>query len=147
VRSHKRGIEGERGAAAVEFALVLPLLLALVFGIIDFGWAVNRYSSLNNAMREGVRGASLGDTGTAVDTLIRNNLDAQMKPPANTTYNFAMTCKAASASAFTSCPTTLESGSTARVTVTLRAGWLTPLMSTIEPTGIGLSRTMEMRVE
>ena len=45
----------ERGAAAVEFALVLPLLLALVFGIVEFGWTFNQQISLSNAARESAR--------------------------------------------------------------------------------------------
>ena len=44
-----------RGAAAVEFALVLPLLLLLLGGIIDFGFAFNTQISLTHAAREGVR--------------------------------------------------------------------------------------------
>jgi hypothetical protein len=39
----------------VEFALILPLLLALIMGIIDFGWLVYNYVSLYNAQREGLR--------------------------------------------------------------------------------------------
>jgi Flp pilus assembly protein TadG len=50
----------ERGAAAVEFALVMPLLLLLVFGIIEFGLVFNRYISMTHASREGVRELSLG---------------------------------------------------------------------------------------
>ena len=50
----------ERGAAAVEFALVVPLLLLLLFGIVDFGFLLNRNTVLANAAREGVRAASLG---------------------------------------------------------------------------------------
>ena len=45
----------ERGAAAVEFALVLPLLLLLVFATIEFGWLINRETNLNHAAREGAR--------------------------------------------------------------------------------------------
>ena len=52
--------DGERGAAAVEFALVLPILLLLVFGIIDFGRALNAQLTLTQAAREGVRLAALG---------------------------------------------------------------------------------------
>lgn len=39
----------QRGAAAVELALVLPLLLALIFGIVQFGWLINNYLVLTNA--------------------------------------------------------------------------------------------------
>ncbi|HEY2306938.1 MAG TPA: TadE/TadG family type IV pilus assembly protein [Streptosporangiaceae bacterium] len=51
---------GDRGAAAVEFALLLPLLLLLVFGIIDFGRAINAQITLTQAARQGARLAALG---------------------------------------------------------------------------------------
>jgi Flp pilus assembly protein TadG len=50
----------EDGAAAVEMALVLPILLLLVFGIIEFGFIFNRYISVTHAAREGVRQLALG---------------------------------------------------------------------------------------
>ncbi len=46
---------GEAGAAAVEFALVLPILVLLVMGIIEFSRAYNAKISLQHAVREGVR--------------------------------------------------------------------------------------------
>jgi len=52
---------GDRGAAAVEFALLLPLLLLLVFGIIDFGRAINAQITLTQAARTGARLAALGE--------------------------------------------------------------------------------------
>lgn len=45
----------ESGQALVEFALVLPILLALLCGIIDFGWLYYNQITLNNAAREGAR--------------------------------------------------------------------------------------------
>ncbi len=45
----------ENGAAAIEFALVLPLLLTVVFGIVEFGWAFGQQVSLGNAAREAAR--------------------------------------------------------------------------------------------
>ena len=59
----------DRGAAAVEFALVLPLLLLLLGGIIDFGFAFNTQISLTHAAREGVRVEALG-TGDAVEVAL-----------------------------------------------------------------------------
>ena len=52
--------ERERGAALVEFALIIPLLLVVMLGIITGGIGLNRNISLNNAAREGARyGATL----------------------------------------------------------------------------------------
>jgi Flp pilus assembly pilin Flp len=52
----------QRGAAAVEFALIVPLLVSLVFGVIDFGVAVGQNISLQGAAREGARqGVTQGD--------------------------------------------------------------------------------------
>ena len=50
---------GDRGAAAVELALVLPVLMLLVLGIIDFGLAYNRQITLSGGAREGARWLAL----------------------------------------------------------------------------------------
>jgi Flp pilus assembly protein TadG len=50
----------EHGAAAVEFALVLSLLVALLGGIVDFGFAFNAQISLTHAAREGARVEAIG---------------------------------------------------------------------------------------
>jgi Flp pilus assembly protein TadG len=52
--------EGERGVAAVEFAILLPLLVALLFGFIQFGIAFNSKIQATNAAREGARLAIVG---------------------------------------------------------------------------------------
>ena len=49
----------ERGAALVELAMVLPLLLVVIAGIVDFGFAFQRYEVITNAAREGARLGSL----------------------------------------------------------------------------------------
>jgi Flp pilus assembly protein TadG len=61
-----RGRPGDRGATAVEFALLLPLLLLMVFGLIDFGRALNAQLTLTQAAREGARLAALGAPPPAV---------------------------------------------------------------------------------
>jgi Flp pilus assembly protein TadG len=48
----------DRGAAAVEFALVMPLLLLILFAIIDFGRMLNTQITLTEAAREGARAAA-----------------------------------------------------------------------------------------
>ncbi len=45
----------DRGATIVEAALVLPLLVMLVFGVVEFGRAYNAQVTLTHAAREGVR--------------------------------------------------------------------------------------------
>jgi Flp pilus assembly protein TadG len=60
----------DRGTAAVEFALVLPALLLIVFGIIDFGRALNAQIVLTGAAREGVRLAALGYPDAAIQARV-----------------------------------------------------------------------------
>ncbi len=51
----------ERGASLVEFALIAPLLLALIFGIIEFGWAFAQINDLRHGAREAARLAAVED--------------------------------------------------------------------------------------
>jgi len=63
----------QRGAAYLEFAMVLPFFLVFVMGIVEFGRGFNIYHNLTNACREGARQASMQDnnqiTLTAADTV------------------------------------------------------------------------------
>lgn len=54
-----RTSDGKRGQGLVEFALVLPLFLLLIFGLIDIGRLVYMNSVLSQAAREGARTASV----------------------------------------------------------------------------------------
>jgi hypothetical protein len=60
----------DEGAAAVEFALLLPILLLLVFGIVDFGRLLNAQITLTEAAREGARAESLGADPVARATAV-----------------------------------------------------------------------------
>lgn len=58
----------DRGAAMVEFALVLPILLLLVFGIIEFGRAYNVQTSITAAARQGARVMALQNNSAQAKT-------------------------------------------------------------------------------
>jgi Flp pilus assembly protein TadG len=58
-----RGRRDGRGQALVEFALVFPALVLLLFGIVDFGRAIYDYNTLANAARVGVRVAIVNQNG------------------------------------------------------------------------------------
>ena len=56
-----------RGQALVEFALILPILLILMLGILDFGRAVAAYNSVSNAARSAVRVAIVDQNPDVVE--------------------------------------------------------------------------------
>jgi Flp pilus assembly protein TadG len=58
-------LRGERGAAAVEFALVVPLLLLFVFGIVSVSRAFQVQATLSAAAREAARSMALGNSVSA----------------------------------------------------------------------------------
>jgi Flp pilus assembly protein TadG len=62
----------ERGAAAVEFAIVASLLVMLVFGVLEFGLAFWQVQNLRAATREGARVAAVRGTTTQVADAMTN---------------------------------------------------------------------------
>jgi Flp pilus assembly protein TadG len=67
----------ESGAELIEFALVFPLLLLVVLGIIDFGLLFQRYEVVTNAAREGARVSVLpGYADEDVETRVGQYLTA-----------------------------------------------------------------------
>lgn len=70
-RTTEHRTSSERGASMVEFALVIPVLFALLFAIIQFGIAFNRVQALHAAAREGARSASISTTDL-------NDIDARV---------------------------------------------------------------------
>lgn len=60
----------ESGAVAIEFAMVLPILVILVFGIVQFGLLLHRQHGIHAAAREGARLAALADA-TSEDIVVR----------------------------------------------------------------------------
>lgn len=59
-----RDQRSQRGAAAVEFALVVPFLILLLFGMITTAFAYSDHLSITNAVREGARYGSAVDYST-----------------------------------------------------------------------------------
>lgn len=47
--------KNENGQSLVEFVLVLPILLLLILGVLEFGWMLNAKVTVNAAVREGAR--------------------------------------------------------------------------------------------
>lgn len=99
----------ERGAAVVEFAIVLPVLVMLIFGIIEFGRGYNAKIELTSAVREGARAAALGNDPVAatrnaasglttssivVTTLDKNGVPTSTPCPATPTATDNATVKA-----------------------------------------------------
>jgi Flp pilus assembly protein TadG len=57
-----------RGQALVEFALVLPILLLLIFGIIDAGRLIYAYNTVSNSARNAARVAIVNQSTAGTDT-------------------------------------------------------------------------------
>jgi hypothetical protein len=53
-------MKNQKGAAAVEFALIAPILFMLIFAIFEFGTGYSRYLAITHAAREGARLAAVG---------------------------------------------------------------------------------------
>jgi hypothetical protein len=76
----RAAFHSERGQSMTEFALVLPLMVMLLFGIIQFGITFNNYISLTDAVRAGARKGAVArhfddPVGATVDQVHRAGTD------------------------------------------------------------------------
>jgi hypothetical protein len=63
---------GQRSQSIVEFAIVAPILLVLLFGIVDFGRVIYIYATLNQAVNEGARAAIRDSASLPTNTDVEN---------------------------------------------------------------------------
>lgn len=136
-----RARRGQRGAAAVEFALVSLVLITLLLGIIDFGWAINRDTMINNAAREGAREASLNPKTSDITAVVNDRL----KSLTSSDITIAVTCRKPG-SAGCAMASNVASGDVVSVKVDYKYRWITPIGQTFG-SYLGLSKSAEMRVE
>lgn len=83
--TRSRPVLRRRGSTLVEFALIVPVLLAMLLGIIEFAWLAKNHLALANAAREGARAASLGKTTTEISTRVRGASTGSGVPNASDT--------------------------------------------------------------
>ena len=82
----------ERGAAAVEFALVLPILLLLVFGVIAYGYMLSFRGSLSQAAAEGAREAAVNVNAANREDAAMEAVDEALRAYGVDCSDSAMTC-------------------------------------------------------
>ncbi|MGI6093514.1 MAG: TadE/TadG family type IV pilus assembly protein [Negativicutes bacterium] len=68
----KKYIRDNRGQAVVEFALIVPVLLLLVLGIMEFSMVIHQYMVVAGASREGARAAALGGSDADIEAAVQN---------------------------------------------------------------------------
>lgn len=154
-RQHATKKRKSRGQALVEFALVLPIILTLFGGIIDFGWVVFNYAQLYNGLREGLRYGSVPGFTTpyqyyqcdAIRQKIRDVANASGIQASNITITYDNgdptipplgSCPAGHASAIigTDIPGEIKAGDRLFIDLNINVQFLSPFLKPIVPNGI-----------
>lgn len=129
-----RRLRNPRGQAMVELALVLPLVLLVLFGIMEFGLVFQAYLTVNHVAREGARLAAVGGTNAAINSLITANAAGL------TLADLTVTITPSS-----------EASRTAGTMVTVRVDYrfrlIVPLISDITGATIPMAAALSMRIE
>jgi len=81
-RKRRRG--RQLGQSLAEFAIVVPIFLIIVFGVVDFSLGLKAWLTITNASREGARVLVLGQTCTQVTNQTKT-VAASLNPPVTVT--------------------------------------------------------------
>jgi Flp pilus assembly protein TadG len=140
MRGHHRA-KRQRGAAALEFALVAPVLLLMMLGMIDFGLRLNAEAVVTNAARDGARVASLGGDSAQVIAAAQKSSypSATVKVDCLLLTDLATACDGGATYDVARADKKTTSN-VARVTVTYHYSYITPL-----PAWIGFSSTANIQ--
>lgn len=135
------GTRRERGAAAVEMAIVLPLLLLILGGVVEFGRAMFLQNMATNAAREGARMRALGYTTAEAGARVDDAMIGLSPASFTVTYGLVQGSPGV-LTANADCPTTPLISDRQRVTVSPSFAYIFPLPGVPTPT---LSSQAEMR--
>ena len=132
-----------RGQSLVEFAVVFPVFILLLAGMVDFGLGLYANVTIINAAREGAR---LGVTLQPMDTnAIEDRVEAMATGLDLTNLTVTSTCLRPSGSTFVACASPLwASGDSVKVQVDYAYSMVWPLTF---GTQLDLSSTVQMRIE
>jgi Flp pilus assembly protein TadG len=134
-----RNPRGEKGQAALEFALLVPFLLGFILFIVDLGFFAFSYVSMTNAVREGARCAAVGGTSSA-------NGAIEQRVETTSGLNAASVTFPGGAATYT--PGSPTVGGSVRVQASYTYSWITPvgLIPSI-PGTTTFSKAATMRME
>ncbi|MCX7923419.1 MAG: pilus assembly protein [Clostridia bacterium] len=124
---------GKKGQAVVETALILPIIVLILMGIIDFGLLFNNYIVITNASREGARSAAIGKTDSNIVSSVINATTTLEQSQIRVTIYPAESVR--------------KKGDEVTVTVQYDNSLLTPVISAIVPNPVRLTSRTVMRVE
>lgn len=133
----------ERGQAVIEFALVMPLLIALIFLIVGFSRMFNAYNDLNQMAADGARFAAVGNYPGA--SALLDNADTPLSQSATIAPPIYAPPNSSTFSTTTPCTV----GGTVKVTATTNVNLIQflPYINATIPGLPTLTGTAEMRVE
>jgi Flp pilus assembly protein TadG len=69
---NRKQLKSSKGQSIVEAALILPVIIILLVGIVDFGLLFNNYLVMTNAAREGTRSAAVGVSDLEIISMVSN---------------------------------------------------------------------------
>jgi Flp pilus assembly protein TadG len=135
-------LRSERGATAVEFAFIVPLLLVLVIGIVEFGHAFQVQGTLSAAAREGVRAMALRNDPVDARAVARNAATSLNPVVVDDLIEIEIVDgSGAVIGTAETCPSTGAGSTAVRLTITYPKPYLTGFFgSEIELTGTGVMR-------
>lgn len=88
IRKNRR--DGEKGQNLVEFAMVLPIFLILVFAIVDFGMGFHAWITVSNAAREGARIGAVGADEATIEARVVDTASSLAEDDLNITVGNAV---------------------------------------------------------